>query len=135
MPHKDKEKEQQRQATKYQRIKEKTPFVQKCWALKSKATVFNTPFDLDATYLEALWTGFCAISGMPISLWMANRRDENHAEIDKVFPEFGYTKGNVQWVSRRFNRIKSDGSEEDHKMIIDYLKAQKKEYGNGPNVS
>jgi hypothetical protein len=34
----------------------------------------------------------------------------------------GYVKGNVQIVSRRGNRIKSDGSLEDHIKVVEYLK-------------
>lgn len=99
MPYKDKEKERERQKTKYQLMKETKPFHQKCWVLRGKAKQFHHEFDLTPEFLESIWTGVCSVSGLPIALWMTNRREEHHAEVDKIIPSQGYTQDNVAWIS------------------------------------
>lgn len=121
MPYKDKTKELARQKTKYQTYKEKRPFWQKCVILKGKAKEKGFAFDLTEDFLKSIWTGKCALSGMDISLWMTNRREEHHAELDRVIPALGYVQSNVIWVSRRFNRLKQDGTAGEHRTIADAL--------------
>lgn len=46
---------------------------------------------------------------------------DNAASFDRVDNSKGYVKGNVTVVSYRANRIKSDGSAEDHRLISNYM--------------
>ena len=41
--------------------------------------------------------------------------------IDKVIPELGYTPDNIQIISLRANRLKSDGTLEELQKIVDYI--------------
>ena len=41
--------------------------------------------------------------------------------LDRVIPRLGYTKGNVQWLSARANRIKDNATLDELKAIIAYL--------------
>lgn len=129
MPFADPEREKSRQKTKYQTYKEKRPFWQKCVILKGKAKEKGLAFNLTEEFLKSIWTGKCALSGMDISLWMTNRREEHHAELDRIIPDKGYVQSNVIWVSRRFNRIKQDGTADEHRMIADKLDEMKEIYG------
>jgi hypothetical protein len=43
-------------------------------------------------------------------IWGGETGVETSPSLDKIIPEKGYVKGNVVWVSRRANRIKSDAS-------------------------
>ncbi len=80
-------------------------------------------FNIDAEYMYALWKkqqGKCALTGHDIKL------DDNYnlnLSIDKIIPELGYTKGNVQWTIFSANRAKGDMCMEDLislcKMIIE----------------
>lgn len=52
---------------------------------------------------------------------------EAFPEVDRIIPEFGYVKGNIQIISRRANRIKSNASLEELKLIAKNLEAICKE--------
>ncbi len=42
----------------------------------------------------------------------------------RLVPSKGYVKGNVRWISRRANRIKSDASIDEIKKILKYMEEQ-----------
>lgn len=91
--------------------------------LRLRAKQNNIPFDLDEAYLVDLWTGKCAIFNSPLCLpYSTKHQDPNKATIDKIIPELGYVKGNIQWVSNKANIIKSFGTLADHEAIVSYLK-------------
>lgn len=46
------------------------------------------------------------------------------AELDRLVPSKGYVKGNVRWISRRANRIKSDATIDELKKILKYVEEQ-----------
>lgn len=75
--------------------------------------------------LMALSTKVCPVLGFPLidgSHLIGNDRPDNLAELDRLIPAKGYIKGNVRWISRRANRIKSDASVEELEKIIAYMK-------------
>lgn len=37
----------------------------------------------------------------------------NQPSLDRMFPDVGYTQGNVQWLCRRCNQLKSNASPEE----------------------
>lgn len=82
--------------------------------------------DFTWEYLEQLWTGKCAISGIDISFDLGYN-DDSYPQIDKIDPKKGYVKGNIAWVSRRCNRLKQDGDIDTVKSLLKYLK-------KGPSV-
>lgn len=59
--------------------------------------------------LLAIWTGRCAISGLPINM---TKGSLDVGSLDQVVAGAGYTPGNVQWVSWRVNRAKGDQTQE-----------------------
>lgn len=112
--------------THYKVIRDKKPFVLKCYAIKDKSKRQNIPFNITPEYLESLWTGKCEISGVDLSIY--NTRGTLHAaEVDRINPHLGYTIGNVAWVSAKFNRIKCNASIGDLELIINYIKRMKDE--------
>jgi len=46
----------------------------------------------------------------------------NCASLDKIDPLLGYTKGNVNIISGRANRLKADATVKELEMILDYIK-------------
>lgn len=91
--------------------------------LRMRAKQNDIPFDLDEEYLISIWTGKCAIMGTDLCApYSTTHQDPNKATVDRIVPEIGYKRGNVQWVSNRANIIKSFGTLEDHIAVIDYIK-------------
>ncbi len=85
--------------------------------------------DLDRDYLYQLFKdqqGLCALSGVTL-------RVEKWAiaclSLDKVIPEKGYIKGNVQWVAWAVNRAKGDMAEDVFidmcRQILEHQKVQR----------
>lgn len=84
------------------------------------------PWDLDQEYLESIWTGVCPVYGMQViegSKLDAKDRPDNLAELDRLIPEKNYVKGNVRWISRKANRLKSNATIDDLEKILAYMKA------------
>lgn len=48
-------------------------------------------------------------------------RTDSSPSIDKIVPSLGYTIGNIHVISWRANRIKNDGTPEEHRKISDYI--------------
>lgn len=90
---------------------------------KKKAVIREgIEWDLDEKFLEELFTGVCPVFGCPIHL--GGREEDCKAELDRLIPSKGYVKGNVRWISRRANRIKSDASIDEIKKILKYMEEQ-----------
>ncbi len=99
------------------------PFAYSLRRLKLRAKQNNIIFDLDEQYLKSIWTGKCAIFGTTLSIpYSTDRNDPTKATVDKIIPDLGYIKGNVQWVSNKANIIKSFGTLEEHQAVVKYIK-------------
>lgn len=76
-------------------------------------------WDLDEGYLRSIFTGVCPVFGCAIHV--GGIKDDCKAELDRLVPSKGYVKGNVRWISRRANRIKSDATIDELKKILKYM--------------
>ena len=79
-------------------------------------------WDLDEEYLRDIFTGVCPVFGCAIHV--GGVKDDCKAELDRLVPSKGYVKGNVRWISRRANRIKSDATIDELKKILKYMEEQ-----------
>lgn len=76
-------------------------------------------FEVDVDYLNEIWTGYCAISGMEILAPTTTDGDGNFrrksatASLDRIDSNHGYIKGNVQWVHKSINIMKNGFSQEE----------------------
>jgi hypothetical protein len=91
-------------------------------ARKNHAKKHNIPFDITLDYMKEIWTDTCPILGIPLS-WcvQSGHKTDNSPSIDRIFPEKGYVKGNVSWVSERANTIKNCGSAEEHLCVYNFM--------------
>lgn len=86
-------------------------FMHRIHGCKSRAKAKNLDFDLTLEYLEELWNkqnGFCAISGIPMTLNVDKGRNPYNVSVDQINPSGGYTKDNIQLVCMCVNQLKSD---------------------------
>lgn len=75
-------------------------------------------FDLEWESLE--WPSHCPVLGIELNYY-AEGREEGSPSFDQIVPGGGYTKENTRIISWRANRIKNDGTAEEHQKIADYL--------------
>ena len=115
------------QRARYEAHKRESPFKLKVTRARSRSQFLQVPFDLDAEYLESIWTGTCPVLGAPIFLNETSRSDEFAAELDRFVPWMGYVRGNVAFLSRRANRLKNNVTTAELEQLITWMK----QYENG----
>lgn len=76
-------------------------------------------------FCELMRAPKCCITGK--SLYPEHRSEELRLSFDRVDNSVGYTHENIRLVSSRLNRIKSDASEYELQMIVDYVRKTKGE--------
>jgi hypothetical protein len=85
-----------------------------------KANAEHTGWEWSVEFGSITWPTHCPILGMELD-YFAESRQENSVSFDRIDSTKGYINGNVQIVSWRANRIKNDGTAEEHRKIAEYL--------------
>lgn len=80
----------------------------------------HTGYEWNLKFEDITWPTHCPILGLELD-YFADSRQENSVSFDRLDSTKGYCKGNVVIVSWRANRIKNDGTLEEHKKIVQYL--------------
>lgn len=96
----------------YQTMREK--FTRK----KANATRVGVEFTVD--FGELTFPTHCPILGIELD-YFTERRLENSVSFDRIDPSKGYVTNNVVIISWRANRIKNDGTADEHQKIADFL--------------
>lgn len=87
-------------------------------AKKANTLRIGRAWNLDFGDLE--FPTHCPILGIELD-YFNEEHQANSPSFDCVYPELGYIKGNVFIISMRANRIKNDGSAEEHLAIAKYI--------------
>ncbi len=94
-------------------------YTHQAWATKLKnkalqrAKTKNLEFDLTKDFiLKKLEKGICEVTKLPLNLNGGTRKPLTPS-LDRINPNFGYTKDNVQLVCCMYNFAKSDFTYED----------------------
>ena len=85
------------------------------------------PFNLEAQDLTI--PEFCPVLGIKMERGPIAERDSSPS-LDRLVPELGYALDNVSVISHRANRIKNNGTADEHRRIADWIDAQTKETAN-----
>ena len=81
-------------------------------AAKERADKHGIDFNIDVE--DIVIPEVCPVLGIPINISLGRgRRQPDSPSLDKFYPEKGYVKGNIQVISWRANRIKSDGTPDE----------------------
>ncbi len=87
---------------------------------KQNCKTLKIPFELE--FDDLVWPEFCPVLGLKIDYFgMEGGKQDNSPSFDKIVPELGYTPGNVFIISWRANRIKNNGTAEEHRRIAVYI--------------
>ena len=91
---------------------------------KQRAKDKNIEFDLSQEFLKELWdkqNGLCALSKIAMTYKLDEGRIYTNVSVDKINPNLGYTKDNVQLVCMAVNQMKSDLRIEELYMFCEAL--------------
>ncbi len=90
------------------------------WQVKGRALRNGLPFNLEHSDLEIPDT--CPILGIPLFRNTGgNRPTANSPSVDRIIPELGYTKGNIQIISQRANVMKNDANPEELRKFAEWV--------------
>lgn len=85
------------------------------YKIKNRSPEFTVAFE------DIEWNLVCPVLGIPLDYMTQEGRQENSPSFDRIDNTKGYVKGNVVVISWKANRIKNDGSAEDHRRISNYM--------------
>jgi hypothetical protein len=110
----------------YYRSRIATPEIKVRWLVasaKCHAKRLGIAFDMSIMGLSAEPPRDCPICGRSLNYsTMRGFKDRNSSpSLDRVIPQLGYTTGNVFIICFRCNRVKNDGTEDDHLRIAAYI--------------
>lgn len=85
------------------------------WIAKKKKIPFNL------TKEDIVIPNYCPVLGIKLEYGQGSPID-NSPSVDRIIPKKGYTKGNIQIISLKANRIKTDATIEEIEKVLNYLK-------------
>ena len=92
---------------------------------RSRAIRDRVPFDLVLQDLIDIAIDECPVFHTPfvwgISGLGKGKTRPDSPTLDRILPELGYIKGNIAFLSQRANRIKDNGTMQDHYDIADWI--------------
>ena len=96
--------------------------------IKYRAKKNNLLFDLKESDINV--PEYCPILNIKLIPFSENHNktiiNDSAPTVDRLIPEKGYVKGNVVVISWRANRIKGDGTLQEHKLILEYMRRHEK---------
>lgn len=85
---------------------------------RERATRFGLPFSI--TKADIVIPEVCPVLGLPLSFGKGVLHDGSPS-LDRIIPERGYVRGNIEVISHRANTIKNSSSPEELRKIADWL--------------
>ena len=89
---------------------------------KGRSKEQNVPFNL--TEEDIIIPEICPVLGIKIEVGEGSKPSPNSPTLDKLIPEKGYVKGNVNIISHKANTIKNDATLEELEKVTSWLKNQ-----------
>jgi hypothetical protein len=90
------------------------------WSVKGRANRAGLPFDLEKSDIVIPET--CPVLGIPLFRNTGgNKPTGNSPSVDRIIPELGYVKGNIQIISHRANVMKNDAKPEELRKFAEWV--------------
>lgn len=86
-----------------------------------KANAIKSGKEFTIDFGDLTFPTHCPVLGLELD-YFCDGKQENSVTFDRVDPSKGYIKGNVVMISWRANRIKNDGTAEEHLRIAHFMK-------------
>lgn len=87
-----------------------------------RAKIENLEFNIELK--DIIIPEICPILGI-LLVRNSNKIGDNSPTLDKIGPTKGYVKGNIGVISNKANKLKSDGTAEEHRKIANYMDSSK----------
>jgi hypothetical protein len=92
---------------------------------KARAKRDSVPFSLTREYLLSIATDVCPVFHTPFEWGRSGlgigKFKTNCPTLDRIEPSLGYVEGNVAFISHRANRLKDNGTMQEHYDIADWI--------------
>ena len=95
--------------------------------VKARAKRLGLAFNLTLADLVPLPT-CCPVLGLPLR-YGTSSNDPCAYSLDRIDNSLGYVQGNIAVMSNRANRLKNDGTLEEHQRIVTWMKRKRGECG------
>jgi hypothetical protein len=95
---------------------------------KAHCTQSGKEFTLE--FEDLIWPDVCPVLGIPLD-YTVHGRSENAPTFDQIEAGKGYVKNNVMIISWRANRIKNNGTADEHRLIAEFMELDFEEVFNG----
>jgi len=90
---------------------------------RAQCKAADKEFDLAVEDILPLPT-HCPVLGIELDYGRKKHVMDNSPSLDRLNSTRGYVKGNVAVISHRANRIKNEGTVEEHESVVAYMKRQ-----------
>ena len=87
-----------------------------------KANAIRSGVEFSVSFGELEFPTHCPVLGIELD-YFADGRAENAVTFDRLDSSKGYVSGNVAIISWRANRIKNNGTAEEHQKIADFMRS------------
>lgn len=98
------------------------------YLLAAKKRAKEVGVDFNLTEEDIKFPKICPALGIPVKLEQIDgprKRTNNTPSLDRIIPELGYVKGNVEMISWRANRLKNDATLFELEMLLRYMRDRK----------
>jgi hypothetical protein len=99
---------------------------------RMRARAKGLPFNIDLSDIHIPET--CPVLGIPLSLG-TGRHVPSSPSLDRLIPELGYTKGNVNVISMRANMVKHNSTFEELEKVYKWVKKMTKSSNKSSSAS
>ena len=89
--------------------------------VRQRAKLMGLPFDLELKDIRL--PAFCPVLGIALDYGFKEKgcQQSNSPSVDRRIPALGYVKGNIEIISMKANRIKSNATPEELVLIARYF--------------
>lgn len=97
-------------------------------AIRQRAKQSDILFNITHEYLLSIAPDVCPVFGIKLGWTERNKWGLSHSpSLDRIYPNMGYTVGNVQWICHKANAMKQNATPEQLHKFADWIKLSIKE--------
>lgn len=90
---------------------------------KARCSKNGVPFSVTIDYLMSIFPADRKCPVLDIEFEWGRESSNSSPSLDRIIPSLGYVEGNVAWISKKANSLKSDGTLDQFERLALYLKS------------